>query len=180
MTTYICLLRGINLGSHNRLSMPDFAASLTKAGFTEVRTYRQSGNAVFTSDLSSMDTSKAVHDILLADRKLDLPVLVLTAEELRSAALANPFLSREDIDTNALYATFLEAAPDPALLADIDRHIGGEDEWQAVGKTIYLYCPGGYGRTKLNNGFFERKLKQTATTRNWKTVSALRDLAEAS
>ncbi len=73
--------------------------------------------------------------------------------------------------------TFLDGAPDPALLADLDTAAEGADQFSMRGHEIYVWCPTGYGRTVLSNEFFERRLKLAATTRNWRTVTRLAELA---
>src|SRR6202008_1647475 len=85
----------------------------------------------------------------------------------------NPFINKRKEDVTKLHVTFLSAEPEKA---NIDKIKGGNyvaDEFRVTGKTVYLFCPNGYGNTKLSNTFFENKLKVTATTRNWKTINEL-------
>jgi uncharacterized protein (DUF1697 family) len=77
-----------------------------------------------------------------------------------------------------MHVSFLSGDPGKAAIANIDPSQYLSDEFSWKGRSVYLYCPGGYGNTKLNNGFFEKKLKLTATTRNWKTVNELIRMAE--
>jgi uncharacterized protein (DUF1697 family) len=80
-------------------------------------------------------------------------------------------------DVNNLYVTFLSDAPAQLNVEEIKKAKGPSEEFFISGREIYLFCPDGYGRTKLSNNFFEKKLGSVATTRNWKTVNKLSELA---
>ncbi|HEX2186287.1 MAG TPA: hypothetical protein VHN78_12360, partial [Chloroflexota bacterium] len=82
-------------------------------------------------------------------------------------------------DLSALHVTFLARTPPRDRAARLETTAGEADECALAGREVYIYCPHGYGRTKLNNAFIERRLGVAATTRNWKTVTTLRDLASA-
>ena len=97
--------------------------------------------------------------------------------EFERVAAGNPFLSNVQVDPAFLHVTFLYATTSVIILTDLPSPNADGDEYAAGEQAIYLYCPNGYGRTKLSNTYFERKLKVTATTRNWKTVNALLDMA---
>ncbi len=177
---YIALLRGINLGSHNRISMPELKTACEHIGLEEVITYVQSGNVIFTA--KRQDSSKLTQQVKATIRdefSCDVTVLLKTASEMARIVQGNPFITRAGIDPAMLHVTFLNEAPDQTLVASLLASLGGTDEWAIGGDHIYLYCPNGYGRTKLTNALFERKLKTVATTRNWKTVTALSELANA-
>ena len=90
----------------------------------------------------------------------------------------NPFLEG-GTDPTKLHVTFEEGEPDPALVRTADTENAKPDEFVLARGEIYLHCPQGYGRTKLNNAFWERRLRIPGTTRNWKTVLALESLARA-
>jgi uncharacterized protein (DUF1697 family) len=174
---FVVMLRGVNVSGHNRLSMADFAASLSELGFGGVTTYVQSGNAVF-SGRGKPPTVAAMVSRQLAERfELAVPIVVRTADELRSVLVANPYLGRER-DPTKLHVTFLVAAPGAAAESIERPASAGRDSFDVVGREVYLHCPDGYGRTKLTNDFFERRFRTTATTRNWRTVLALAELCE--
>jgi uncharacterized protein (DUF1697 family) len=109
-------------------------------------------------------------------------VVALTAAELDAAAAGNPFLAADpEADHKRLHVTFLSQAVEPAAFAGLSLPAAGEEAavLSADGRLIYLSLPYGYGRTKLTNAWVERALRVSATTRNWRTVLALRALAEA-
>ena len=101
-----------------------------------------------------------------------------TADELRSVLVANPFLGQESTTRRSSTSRSWSPRPKPAA-GSIEPPAGaGQDSFEVVGREVYLHCPGGYGRTKLTNDFFERRFGTTATTRNWRTVLALAELCE--
>jgi uncharacterized protein (DUF1697 family) len=177
MARYVALLRGINLAANTRISMPDLRRLFTGLGHEDVQTYVQSGNVVFTSP--SRQPTRLARDIerrIADDLGMNVSVLVRTGDELAKVRKANPFLDREK-DPTKLHVTFLAEKPKPAQVDRLERPKGEPAEFSLVGREVYLLCPNGYGRTKLNNAYIEKRLGVAATTRNWKTVTNLCDLA---
>jgi uncharacterized protein (DUF1697 family) len=169
---YAALLRGVNVGGRGKVSMQDLRALFESAGLSEVASYVQSGNVVFTS--SKADTAKLAHTIeqkISTEIGMDVTVLIRSAEELRKIQKSNPLIGRTD-DPTKLHVTFLESKPDKGTVAKLPQ-ASDADELTVVGREIYLYCPGGYGNSKLNNTFIEKRLAIRATTRNWRTVAKL-------
>lgn len=176
MTTYIALLRGVNVGG-KKLAMSRLAATLTDLGYDDVTTYIQSGNAIFrTSRTSEPTLVRTLERAIAASCGLSPRVLVRTREQLARVEAQNPFL-RKRVDPKTLHVTFLGSAPSARARAGLQVP-PGPDELVVQGRAVYLRCPGGYGRTKLTNDFFERRLVAPATTRNWRTVTTLLDLAD--
>jgi uncharacterized protein (DUF1697 family) len=173
MKTFVALLRAVNVSGKNRIPMPELRRALGGLGLTEVETYLQSGNVVF--DAKGDDPAKqadAIHDLIAREFECDVRVLVLRAAELAQAAAANPFVTGV-ADEGALHATFLFAPADADGFAGRELPAQTGERAERAGPVIYLDLPHGYGRTKLNNAWFERALKTPATTRNWRTVVAL-------
>ena len=172
MPAYVALLRGVNVGGR-KVPMQDLRALFADLGHTAVRTYIQSGNVVFATKVRS---PAAVRSALVAalERDFGFPVAVL----LRSAAELTVVLERNPYGAGA-YVTFLDEAPDRKLVAALDPRAFAPDEFEIAGREVYVRCPNGYGRTKINNTYFERKLATRATTRNLNTVTILRDWATA-
>ena len=169
MPTYVGLLRAVNVGGR-KLSMPDLVKVTEAVGGRDVRTYLQSGNVVFTG-------TKAVADALPAALTdscgFEVPVLLRTPKDLEAIRSGQPFQAPD----GELHVTFLGQPAAAGLAAGIDVSGAGSDRFEVSGKHVYLHCPGGYGRTKLNNAFWERKLKVIATTRNWRTLVALQEMS---
>ena len=181
MTTYIALLRGINVTGHNKIKMTDLIQLFLDLGYLDVLTYIQSGNVLFKSE--EQETSKIEQSIVKAIKnkfEYSVTVLVLVKNQIESIYNSNPFIEKiQNLDRSKLHATFLNRAPDLDGISQIKNLLNtNNDEFQIIDKTVYLYCPNGYGKTKLNNNLFEKKLKVNATTRNWKTITKLFELSQ--
>jgi uncharacterized protein (DUF1697 family) len=175
METYVALLRGINVGGKT-LKMEPLRGAFEKAGFFDVRTYVQSGNVVFATKTSSNRLSEAMEKRILADFGLSIRILVKSLKELNEITKRNPFLKDKAIDQSKLHVTFLSAIPTipgAAAARELEALATNGERFHILDQQIYLYCPGGYGKTKLSNNAIEKKLQVVATTRNWRTVNAL-------
>ena len=176
MPTYAAFLRAINLGSHNKLAMPKLREIVEGLPATDVSTHVQSGNVVFRSTLrSAAKVEQALEKALKKEAGLEVRVMVRTPAQLAKLVDGCPFAARCD-DPTKLHVTFLEEAPAKAKLEAIDPEGFLPDEWAVDGREVYLFCPEGYGRSKLSNAYFEGKLKVAGTTRNWRTVTTLAEL----
>ena len=175
MVTYISMLRGINVSGQKIIKMTELKALFESAGFKEVTTYIQSGNVIFKSKES--DPSAVSATIVKAiDKKFGYQVVVVIREPKEMAAVIkkNPFVGKRGVDEERLYVAFLEAKPAPALVKALEPLTAkSKDEYEVIGKEIYMHFPGGMGKTLFSNNFFEKKLKVAATTRNWNTVKTL-------
>jgi len=179
MTTYITILRGINVSGHRMIKMNALKELLQELGFQKIQTYIQSGNIVFqTRESDPQKLEKKIANAILEKFGFDVPVLVKEREALRQIISQNPFLSDPGKDVNHLHVTFLSGEPDPEYFNKISDLRFEPDEFQIGNQVIYLYCPVSYGNSKLSNTFFEKALKVTATTRNWKTTNELQNIAE--
>ncbi len=170
---YIAILRGINVSGSKKLPMAELRALLSNLGFENVQTYIQSGNVVFKSE--EKDQKKLESQISEAIKKqydYDVPVFVITISQWKIAMAKNPFIE-EDISKQAI--TFLATIPTETTFEIESKG----DQYKIIDSEVYLYCLNGFGRSKLNNNLFERKLKTQATTRNWRTIHKLLEMAEA-
>lgn len=175
---YIALLRGINVSGSNLIRMESLKKSLDASGLSHVTTYIQSGNILFSHDiLDKQYLEKHITDTINKDFGFLVPVHIRTLGELENIIQSNPFITEHHHPVDTLHATFLSGIPDSELATQILPGKDGDDEMIAVKDVIYLNCPTGYGRTKFTNTYLEKKLKVKATTRNWKTVVKLKELA---
>jgi len=176
---YIVLLRGINVSGKNKLKMADLRAMLEAMNFANVQTYIQSGNIILeTEEMPNTELAERIKAQIKTTFDYDVPTLALRVGEWREIFQNNPFLQKRNEDIKALYVTILAELPNNELVNTVKDFQHKADEFQIIGKNIYIFCPDGYGRTKLTNNFFERKLKVAATTRNWKTMTKLMELSE--
>jgi uncharacterized protein (DUF1697 family) len=178
MRTYISMLRGINVSGHNMMKMSDLQKAFEGLGFEQVKTYIQSGNVVFQAPkISPEEISKKMEDKINRDFGFLVPVISRTPEEFDGTIRNNPFLREKGVDSAKLHVTFLSEAPADACLKKLAALPAHPDQFRSVGREIYLYCPEGYGRTKLSNNAIEKVLTIRATTRNWRTVNKLYEMA---
>ncbi len=149
---------------------------LCNHGFTEVETYIQSGNiSLEHPTLRASDLESEFKKLLLEHFQIAVPVIVLTKADLNCIIENNPFLKVAEVDEKALYVTFMDEISGIELK---DEQSFYPDEFLISKKSIFLKIGTSYGTTKLNNQFFEKKLRVTATTRNWKTVQKLLAMAQ--
>ena len=173
------MLRGINVSGQKLIKMEDLRLTFETMGFKNVSTYIQSGNIIFKSEESnSGDIEILIKKAILNEYGYQVPVLVKQKKELVEVLENNPLIKSGKEDHSKLHVTFLSETPPDEDLNKIKGVDYGSGEFYISGTTVYLYCPDGYGRTKLSNNFFENKLKVTATTRNWKTVNKLVELSD--
>jgi len=176
MQTYIVLLRGINVSGKNILKMDALKTVLLEANFQNCTTYIQSGNIVFRTPILSPKTIQNTIKILLKENfNMDIPILVLKPERLVQLNIDNPFSSEAPKE---IYFTLLSRLPEQEKLNLLTETSSKEDSFFIKNDHIYVHSPGGYGKTKFNNNFFEKKLDTTATTRNWKTIQKLIEIAQ--
>jgi uncharacterized protein (DUF1697 family) len=174
MQTYISMLRGINVSGQKKIRMADLKSLYESLGLGNVQTYLQSGNVVF--DGEEQDAAK-LRDSIEAQIEsrfgFSVPVLIRTGDDFRRIIENHPFAGEEAI---RVLVTFLYERPDKSKWEELGHHKDKVDQFALGEQEIFLFCPGGYGRTKLSNTFFEKKLGVVATTRNWKSVNAVYEI----
>jgi uncharacterized protein (DUF1697 family) len=169
------MVRGINLGSRKRVAMGALRELVSDLGHLEVQTYVQSGNVVFRSaERDEAQIAAGLERAIARTFGLDVTVVVRSAAKMKQTVAGNPF---KDADPAHLHVTFLAGVPSRERIQDVAGGSFEPDELRVVGADVYLRCPNGYGRSKLSNDFLERKLGTRATTRNWRSVTALATLS---
>jgi uncharacterized protein (DUF1697 family) len=172
------MLRGINVGGQKIIKMENLRRSFESLGFQHVRSYVQSGNVIFeASKTSTTSLSRKIGDKILSDYGFSIPLILRTSSEMTKITSDNPFLKEKEVDRSKLHVTFLSEPPAKAALGKLDTLHGDFDEFRVRDREIYLYCPNGYGRTKLSNNAIEKLLGVHATTRNWKSVNKLAEIS---
>lgn len=181
MTIYIAMLRGINVSGQKRIRMDELRGMMQGLGYGRMRTYIQSGNVVFEGRTGNALSHEGRIEQAIADQYgYRVACLIRTAGQMKKIASDNPFLERRGVDVAKLHVTFLSGVPKPMLVRDLGEIASGKDEAIVHGSEVYLHCPNGYGKTRYSNTFIERKLGLSATTRNWRTVTRLLEMASAS
>ncbi|MFZ5863060.1 MAG: DUF1697 domain-containing protein [Nitrospirota bacterium] len=177
MTTFVALLRGINVSGQKRIRMADLQKSCEALGFNDVRSYLQSGNVVFRANQSApRKLAAALRAQIAKDFGHEVEVLVLSAKDLSRVAKSSPLRPRSGSDETLFHATFLFEPVSANRFQNFTLPAQSGEQAALVGQVVFLHCPHGYGRTKLNNAYFEKAFGVPATTRNWRTVLALQEL----
>jgi uncharacterized protein (DUF1697 family) len=190
MATHVGLLRGINLGGRNKVAMADLRGLVSELGHADVSTYIQSGNVLFTA-AADADTSALAAGLsrAIADKLgVSSPVVVVSREELAQIVAANPFPAEPD--PRRVHAVVLSEPPWPDLAVKLDAAraksaaASEADQVLAIGRTLYLHTPAGYGRSVLAEALLRvvssPKSGATGTARNWATMTKLLELADDS
>ena len=180
MTNYISILRGINVSGQKSIKMADLKTLYENLGFSNVKTYVQSGNVVFQSKAEKTELlEQKIHEQIKNKYGFEVPVIVMTVDKLKTIIDSNPLKDDPAKEEKFLHVTFLGSKPENYDEEAIFSKKAGQEEIVITDEAVYLYCPHGYGTSKLNNNFLENKLKVTATTRNWKTTNELLKLANS-
>jgi uncharacterized protein (DUF1697 family) len=186
MATHVALLRAINLGGKNRVAMADLRTLVSELGHTDVLTYIQSGNVLFTApaDADCTEVASAISEAISARLGVTAPVVVVTREELSKIHAANPF--PDEPDPKRVHAVVLSEPPGAELTARLDTAVaqsaakGAKDAAVVVGRTLYLHTPAGYGTSDLSAAVLRivssPRAGVTGTARNWATVTKLVEL----
>jgi uncharacterized protein (DUF1697 family) len=171
MTTFVLLVRGVTPSGRNKLPMSRFREVLEKAGFSHVRTYIQSGNALVDTDLPAHEVELSVRELIRDRIGPNLAVIARTGDQLEEALAANPF--KEGYDrSRVFFVSFAGPPPEEKVREFLSLDLTPEK--LAFGNnTAYMYIPGTYGRGTLSGNFLEKKLGISATMRNFNTMSRL-------
>ena len=177
MKTYVVLLRGVNVSGQKMIKMADLKAMFEELNFTNVQTYIQSGNVIFDSESSDIKSVKdKIRKKIKSEYGFDVAVVITTNNELGYVLSHNPFIKKKS-DIEKMYVTFLAEKPAPTNVLKLNETDYLPEEFSIDDNFIYLFLPNGSGKAKLNNNFFENKLKVSTTTRNWKSVNTLFELS---
>jgi uncharacterized protein (DUF1697 family) len=177
MKTYIALFRGINVGGKNILPMKDLVALLENLGAQSVKTYIQSGNAVFQHKAeSTSQLSSKISAAIKASHGFEPQVFLLDLAEMEKVVAANPFPEAES-EPKTLHLSFLDSAPQNPDLKTLEEIKKDNERFKLIDNVFYLHAPDGIGRSKLA-ARAEKALGVAATARNWRTVGKIMALAE--
>jgi len=179
MTVVISLLRGVNVGGHNKIKMEALRALYESMGLRDAQTCVQSGNVVFRTQRRGLGLlAKRIEDGIEHSFGFRPAVIVRTSSELRDVIARNPFARRGGIDPSKLLVTFLAGDPDAEAREKVLRIKADPEEVRIDGRELYIYFPNGMARPKLSPAVLEKTLKTAGTGRNWNTVTKLLEIAE--
>ncbi|WP_405173569.1 DUF1697 domain-containing protein [Paenibacillus sp. FSL H8-0260] len=174
MTTYIALLRGINVGGNKIIKMLDLKAMFQALGFANVRTYIQSGNVVFESDEGSVSLlsgviERQIHEVF----EFEVSVIIRTLAEMENVIANDPFQLSEPEEFKRWYVTFLPAEPSAEALDKLRTYENGPDKVRFVGREMYILYEVSVSQSSLFKVPFDKILGMPVTARNWNTVNKL-------
>lgn len=177
MKKWIALLRGINVGGRNALPMASLSKVFTEVGCEQVTTYIQSGNVVFTADISSKKGFvESISHAIEQKHGFRPAVALFSRDSLRSAIAANPYPETAS-EPKSLHVFFLESTPDMVRIQDAKKLLADSESIEVIGCHLFLHAPNGIGRSRFAKGV-EKALGMPATARNWRTVCKLAELAK--
>ena len=178
MHTLIAFIRGINVSGHNIIKMEDLRAIFSDLGLKNIKTYLQSGNVVFDYESNDVKAlTNIISDAISNKIGSKIELIILQTQQLKNMIDANPFVNAINFESNQMYLTFLSSN---AKLENFELLLSNkkiEEQIILINNVIYIFCPEGYGKSKLTNNLIESKLKTIATTRNWKTVNEVLKIA---
>ena len=174
MTTFVGLLRAINVGGRNKLRMSDLRSLCESLGLEDVQTHLQSGNVVFRARTA---TAKTIEAAIRKSAGIDVKVILRTAAELERIIAANPFDATRD--PSHLVVMFLDAAPTEEGRAALVKAHAGPEKIRFAGRELYIDYPVDIGHSKLTGTLIEKKLGVAGTARNWNTVTRLLEMANS-
>ena len=181
LQSYIAMLRGINVSGQKKIKMADLRAHLSELNFDSIQTYIQSGNIIFQSqDINTSRLEEQIKSKIQEKYGFEVPTLVKTPKEISAAIVNNPFVDEIENDPKRIYVTFLATEPMTEHVDKLLSYDYAPEQIVLKGKDLYGYSPKGFGNAKFSNNFIENKLKVAATTRNWRTVNTLLEMAENS
>ena len=174
MNTYIALLRGINVSGQKKVPMADLRTMMTDLELVNVKTYIQSGNVVFQSSEENQSVLESkISETILKVFQFEVPVLVKSESQFQNIFDSNPFSEEQK---SRSYFTLLSHIPKQDLVESVSIESYKNERFVITDSCVYFYSEHGYGKAKCNTNFFERKLKVSATTRNFKTMQKLLSL----
>ena len=179
MPVFISMLRGVNVGAHNRIKMDALKVLYESLGFKDARTYVQSGNVIFRAreqDLAKL--AKKIQDGIAKRFSFTPSVVVRTKQEMRAAMEASPFRDRGDIEPGKLLVTFLSGAPPAGAEKNLSDLKGYPEELHLRGRELYIYFPNGAGKSKLPWSQVDKLVGVSGTARNWNSVTKMLEMAE--
>lgn len=171
MTIYIALLRGINVGGHNKIKMADLRGALEGLGLSRVQTYIQSGNIVFETEMAEEPLSNLIQQGIETHFGLTISVILRTAEEFKQIIRDCPYDKDLLAEGQSIHCCLLNAAPSQKEIDLLAQTESGKDEYQIIGREIYLYFHQSMLDSKLSNQF--QKFRIPVTMRNWNTMNKI-------
>jgi uncharacterized protein (DUF1697 family) len=179
MPVLISMLRGVNLGPHNRIKMEALRSLYESLKLEGPRSYVQSGNVIFrTEEKNFAALATRIETAIERDFGFRPTVILRTIDEMRQAVAATPFPASRKLESGKILVTFLSGEPGPRANTVLAGWKSFPEEVHLLGRELYIYFPNGVGRSKLPWSSLEKSMKVTGTARNWNSVVNMLAIAE--
>jgi uncharacterized protein (DUF1697 family) len=172
-TTYVALLRAINIGSHNRIAMPELRALCESLGWNDVRSYIQSGNVVFRDSAPAARLEARLEQAIDRLLGLSVPVVIRSAAAWADYTGGNPFADAAQADPKRLMLALSKSPPDPDAAEALRARATGGERIEQRGDALWIYFDNSVARSKLSPTLLDRLVGSPVTMRNWRTVMEL-------
>lgn len=180
MGVIISMLRGVNVGGHNKIKMEELRKVYASLKLRDCQTYVQTGNVVFRTEERDLGALRERIEKKIESRFGFRPdVIVRTSAEMRDAIARNPFAARRGVEPGKLLVTFLASDPSKEALTKVLAMKFAPEELRLSGREVYIYFPNGMGETKLSWTAIAKTLGTTGTGRNWNSVTKMMEMAES-
>jgi uncharacterized protein (DUF1697 family) len=179
MAVIVAMLRGVNVGGHQKVNMETLRTLCSGLGLRGVQTYIQSGNVVFHEDSGdAVGSAGKLEDAIEKKFGFRVGVVVRTLAEMRKVIANNPFAGRSEVEPNRLLVVFLASAPTRQIREQVLAVACGPEELHMKGREMYIYYPNGMARPTIPMARIEKMLGCPSTGRNWNTVNKLLAMGE--
>ncbi len=176
LATYIGLLRGINVGGHNKIPMSDLCALCAKIGYSSVQSYIQSGNLVFSTSAAPTAIEGDLQRAIEGRFHLQIPVIVRAATDWPAYVTGNPFPEASRIEPNLVMLGLAKTPPKPEAVSALRSRSANGERITQVGDALWIHFAGGAGGSKISPALLDRLVGSPVTMRNWRTVFTLSEL----
>ena len=179
MAVIVSMLRGVNVGGHNKIKMDALRALYESLKLRDAKTYLRSGNVIFRTEERDLPRlTKRIEDGIERKFRFRPDVILRTAAEMREVIAKNPFAKRHGMEPSKLLVSFLASDPGEEARERVRQMKCAPEELRIEGRELYIYFPNGIGRSKLSPGALEKALKTAGTGRNWNSVTNMLEIGE--
>ena len=175
---YVALLRGINVGGHNKVPMADLRSLCSDFGWVNARTYIQSGNVVFAATARPAKLEAEFEGAIRRNFRLEIPVVVRSKPDWLTTMASNPYTSASATEPNLVMLALCKDPLLPGVADSLCKYAANGERIRQAGNALWIHYPGGSGRSKLSPSVLDRAAGSPVTARNWRTVTRIRELTD--
>jgi uncharacterized protein (DUF1697 family) len=176
-TVFVALLRGINVGGRNKIAMPELRSLCADIGWSDVQSYIQSGNLVFTAAATVVSLETELERAIERRFGLSIPVIVRGAADWQAYVESNPYPAASQSEPNRVMLVLSKTPPESGAVEELRERAANGERIMPVGDALWIHYAGGMGRSKLSTALLDRLVGSSVTARNWRTVVKLDELA---